>query len=290
MKILIHFHSGTGNAKRVALAFEQNFCNAGHEVFLHNIEDKETVIHWESFDFQMITYPIYGFNTPQFVVKYFKSLCPLVKPLPTYIVMESGEWLKLNNAAYKHLNRFLKRKKMILRGELHYLMPYNMIFRHTDEMAYRMDQTMQSLAKLDAHRMLALETFHLETIPFGTLISTVVRIQYLGAKINGVFYHVDKKKCIDCRLCVNQCPVKNISYDEKKQKLVFGPHCLMCQRCSYQCPKDAIFTGLFNSWKVTPKYNYQKPTHSEENKHPNYCKHSYAKYFSWSEERILKGK
>lgn len=41
-------------------------------------------------------------------------------------------------------NSIMKKKRYEPYGEYHYVMPYNMIFRHTDEMAYRMKATLDA--------------------------------------------------------------------------------------------------------------------------------------------------
>ena len=70
----------------------------------------------------------------------------------------------------------------------------------------------------------------------------------------------------------------------------FGKKCLMCMRCSFNCPKNAIKIGWFNGWKVNGPYNFNKPEKEEIDKHKRYCKNSYKKYFRENEEKIRKNK
>ena len=60
----------------------------------------------------------------------------------------SGEPLRLNHSSDQKLRRILRKKNARVESAWHYVMPYNMIFRHTEEQAFRMDQTMQALVPL----------------------------------------------------------------------------------------------------------------------------------------------
>ena len=90
--------------------------------------------------------------------------------------------------------------------------------------------------------------------------------------------------------CVNDCPAKNISYNEKKQKFHFGYQCLMCQRCIMYCPKQAIKVGMFNAWRVDEPYTFKEQLEFQKERHPRYCRKNYQRYFENSEKRIKEGK
>ena len=89
-------------------------------------------------------------------------------------------------------------------------------------------------------------------------VSYLFRIQRLGGYINSYFYKVDYSKCSRCYKCINICPIENIVLDHKTNKIKFNNKCLMCMRCSFYCPKDAINIGLLNSWKVNGKYDLER--------------------------------
>ena len=39
---------------------------------------------------------------------------------------------------------------------------------------------------------------------------------------------------------------------------VFHSGCLLCTRCSFSCPENAISLGLLEGWKVNGPYNFRK--------------------------------
>jgi glutamate synthase domain-containing protein 2 len=51
----------------------------------------------------------------------------------------------------------------------------------------------------------------------------------------------DEKRCIRCKVCVNQCTYETHSYDEEEDKIVSkDENCVNCQRCVTFCPTHAI--------------------------------------------------
>ncbi len=77
-------------------------------------------------------------------------------------------------------------------------------------------------------------------------------------------------------MCVKNCPVNNIKYENGKFK--FGGNCLGCTRCSFNCPKDAFNFGILNFMKVNGKYDFNAD--SSKAVIGKYCKKSYERYFS----------
>lgn len=67
-----------------------------------------------------------------------------------FFVRTSGEPLALNHAAVLAPRRILQKKGYRVAGDLHYVMPYNIIFRHTDGMAARMWETVVRRLPADA--------------------------------------------------------------------------------------------------------------------------------------------
>lgn len=65
--------------------------------------------------------------------------------------------------------------------------------------------------------------------PYGAILSLLSRFSIFRLKIN-------KKKCLNCRLCERICPMRAI----KKQKIDFS-ECILCGNCQRECPKRAIF-------------------------------------------------
>lgn len=282
--ILICYFSGTGNTKKVVLEYKQNFETLGANVVLYNIEENNFIHDLNNFDYVGIAYPIHAFNAPSNVLDFCKMLKKSnhngKKKL--FIIKTSGEPLALNNISSIKMKKILK-KKFVLTNEYRYCMPYNIIFRHTDSMAFKMWDAAQKVIPIDCKEILNDKNVKLKSFIGGGFIAWIFRIEHWGGRFNGKHYKVNEK-CINCQSCIKNCPTKNIRYENGE--FHFGKNCLMCMRCSFLCPQNAIKIGFFEKWKVNGRYSFKKPLQCEEDRHKNYCKKSYIKYFNRLKSKI----
>ena len=289
MKYLGIYFTGTGNTKILCEKTKEELSKRGHVLETLDVINGE-VKNVEDYDGLFIFYPVYGFNCPKPIIQYVKKIKKCSKAMVCCILKQSGERLFWNNASSLYLTSLLKRRNIKVRFETHYLMPYSFIFRHSDYMAYRMKKTMEGLLPLDLNLFLSGEESHMKRFFLDRLFAFILRIQWWGGRFNGLFYKVKKERCIKCMKCVNDCPAKNISYIEKKDKIHFGYQCLMCQRCIMYCPKQAIKVGMFNAWRVDEPYTFKEQLEFQKERHPRYCRKNYQRYFENSEKRIKEGK
>lgn len=155
MKVVICYFSGTGNTAKIVNAYIDNFAERGASVDTYTMEDlllnglnEEFLNKLNDADLLGIAYPVHAFNAPSIVLKFAKSL-PHVEKKRIFIVSTSGEPLKLNNISSLKLQSLLKRRNYCVTNEYRYVMPYNIIFRHNDSMAYRMWELAENLIPLD---------------------------------------------------------------------------------------------------------------------------------------------
>ena len=276
MKILILYFSGTGHTKRVAVKWREELLKLEHEVSLHSIEDiKPNDLNLDNFDLLGIGFPIHAFNTPQIVMDYFKDIRS-TKSLEAFNFMVSGEYLRLNHSAGNRLKRLLKKKNIKITNEYHYLMPYNIIFRHTEDIAYKMDSYMRQMVAIDAANLLN-ERHQLKKCHLMGWATFMLRIEHPFTHTNGKHFKIDSTKCIKCMKCINTCPTANIKYQDGK--FGFANKCILCMRCSFNCPTDAFKIGMLNNWRVNKPYQFKANQIEEVDKHPNFCKKSYQRYY-----------
>lgn len=285
MKTLICYFSGTGNTKKVSEEFARRLGELGVETSLCNIEKQSgRQFDTDGIDAIGIAYPIWAFNAPKIVLDFAKALKKRETPMRAFVIKTSGEPVRLSDASSCKLRKILKSRGYTITNEYHYVMPYNIIFRHTDGMAYKMWQTALKTIPIDCREFAGGKEALLKPVLFGGLVTAALRIQQWGGRFNGKRYKVDEKKCIRCNLCVDNCPTKNISV--KDGKFVFGKNCLMCMRCAFECPKAAIKIGLFEKWKVNGRYTFAPPVLPEKpNGHENYCRKAYERYFARCEQK-----
>ena len=288
MKVGIFYFSGTGNTELTVKKWQAEVQKLNIECDLIKIEEHPTgEIDVSSYDKIGIGYPIHAFNAPRNVITFVKRIKRSEKAKTCFVTMVSGEYMNLNHSSDIKIKRMLKRRNIFIDSEYHYIMPYNMIFRHTEKRAYQMYKTMNALVELDAKDYLVDNKSHIlaKLHCVGWLI-WLFRIEQPFAPVNGKTFKINKKKCVKCMMCVKNCPTHNIEYVDGKFK--FHNHCLCCTRCSFNCPTNAFSIGLLTSWKVNGKYKFKEPEVEEVDKHPKYCKKSYIRYYKEAEERLSK--
>lgn len=283
---IIYVFSGTGNTKKACDIYKSEFEKNGVETTLYTVKKGfENLPDPNNFDYVGFAYPIHGFNAPYIMLDLAKALPKANGTKQYFVVKTSGEPLKINNVSSIKFNDIMKKKGYVLMSEYHYVMPYNMIFRHTDEMAARMKNTLEQLAPVEAREVICGIEHKLSKVPFGRFVAWVVRIEQPAMKVNGRFFKVDGNRCIKCGACAKNCPVGNIKMDGNG-KFSFGGDCVMCTRCSFNCPTNAFDIGMLNGWKVNGRYSYKLPEKPEEDKHAWYCKKAYKRYFEEAQKKI----
>ncbi len=285
MKIAIFYFSGTGNTKKVADKYKEFFDGQGNDCALFELPLKEPT-DLSDYDLVGFGYPIHSFNAPQIVLKFAKSLPKKSRKEAkqrAFIFKTSGEPVKMSRVSSLKLIKILKKRGLEVKNEYQYVMPYNMIFRHTDHTAYVMWETAKKLVPIDCADILNGVERHEKKMFMGGFLAWILRCEHWGAHVIGVGYKATKE-CVGCGMCAKNCPAGNIVMKNGKPK--FGGKCYICARCSFHCPKDCIKIGLLNGWRVHGAYSFEDGDPNEKNGHEKYCKKAYERYFKEAEERI----
>lgn len=267
MKGIIYVFSGTGNTLKVAKKYQEQFNANNIETEIFSVTtDLSNVPNPNNYDYVGFGYPIHAFNAPELYVNFAKSLPNIEKEKISYIFKSSGESLKVNDCSSQKLLSVLRKKGFAPSTERHYIMPYNMIFRHRDQMAKHMWIYAQALVKANTKEILAGKKEKLRLPLIKRLHAPMFRVEWKFSKSNGKRFKVDYDKCSLCQKCVNVCPTKNISFEDGK--IVFGKDCALCVACSFGCPKNAISIGILEKWKVNGDYKVNKLQNDENLKFP----------------------
>ncbi len=65
--------------------------------------------------------------------------------------------------------------------------------------------------------------------------------EHVGARFFGLLIRTSTD-CTKCKICVNNCPRKNIKLVNSNLK--FGFKCIWCLKCIYNCPTKALSPGI----------------------------------------------
>lgn len=281
MKLIAAVFSGTGNTKKVVETLSEHLKEKGVETEIYGIRKDVEIPSVEEYDGLVIGYPVHGFNAPTPVLEYVKGL-PEGAGKRVWFVKTSGEPLKLNDASSAQCLKHLERLGYEVKGELHIVMPYNIIFRHSDAMAARMWQAAQPKIEAEAERIARGTGTPLPLSALKRGWSGFVRIEHTAMPYIGRGFHADEK-CIGCGKCARVCPLANV--EMKEGKPAFGKHCVGCMGCAFSCPKEAIHTGILNSWRVNGSYRYDAMPASDKEV-CKYCHKSYLNYFHDAESMV----
>lgn len=259
MKVVLYVFSGTGNTLKIASLIKK-YMNA--DVTVYRVSDKSpSPPSPEEFDLVGIGYPIHAFYAPEPIIKFVKSL-PEVAYRRAFIFKSSGEGLHLNDASSQKLIENMSKKGYDVTLERHIVMPYNMIYRHSDEMAKQMWIYAKAFVKLICGELESFKREKVKISPVRTFPAALVGwIETRFAHLHGPMFKVDTNKCIQCGKCVKTCPENNIVIENDKLK--FGHDCVLCMGCSFGCPVDAIHVGVFKFWKVNGSYRLEELAHDD---------------------------
>lgn len=262
MKCLLIYYTGTFNTRYVSQRLKEKMEAAGYEVDLYEINPLNTEqLDFSGYDLVGLGYPIYGYNAPWPFLKFIRHQ-KFPKGLRAFIYKNSGETEKVNDASSLFVWRKLKRSHVIIENEYHFMMPYNIHFPFDERLVKEILMMDEKLYDILVHEV----THHIPNIKryklWHKIVTRVVSIQFIGGDVNSFLYSVDEDKCSHCDLCIKRCPTQNI-FRDKDGKVRFHHHCLMCMRCSFYCPNDAINIGFLQSWgwkvnKGCKGYDFEK--------------------------------
>lgn len=279
MNVLFCVFSGTGNTRKVCRRFAEELRGLGHETHFHEIKNGAPMPEINGFDCLIVAYPVHAFNAPRPVTRFLKKVPK--GTLPFYLLRTEGEPSKLNDAAGISPKRILKKKGYAAAGEFSYVMPYNILFRHSDGMAVRMWQAAERRISRDVFRVDALggETKRVNLVRRAAAFA--LRIEHPAMPVLGKTFLTDGKKCVGCGKCAASCPSGNIRMKNGRPK--FGMHCTGCMGCAFLCPADAVRISLLDPWRVNGGYPDEGVPATDE-EICRYLHKMYLNYFHESEE------
>jgi len=260
MRCLLLYYTGTFNTRYVTKKLQERLESKGWEVETYEIDPTNNErLDLSVYDIVGLGYPIYGYCAPYAFLRFVRHQ-RFPRGQRVFIYKNSGETEHANDASSKYLLRHLRWFGVKVRNEYHFIMPYNIHFRFDEylvrEMLIMDDKLMDILVYELENGIPNKKPYKL----WPRLVSSVVsRPQYIGGDVNSFLYKVDKDKCINCNLCIKRCPTHNI-FRDAKDTIRFHHNCLMCMRCSFFCPENAIHIGFLDDWgwKVNGGYDFRK--------------------------------
>lgn len=243
-RAMIVYFSGTGGTVRVAGQFESALRNRGIDVFIqpldYNSDFKESFekVSGSEIDILLLIYAVHAFDAPEPVYEWIEQAKRGNSILTAVISVSAGGEVWPNTACRFSCINTLKRRGFNVIYEKMFVMPSNWMYATEKNLAVRLLKVLPLKAEHAVGEILSGQKQVTAVPEFSArAVSFVCRLEKPFARL----YAKDLKvsgDCSGCGWCAESCPRKNIRL--KDGKPVFGWECVMCLRCVYGCPENAL--------------------------------------------------
>ncbi|MDX8340330.1 EFR1 family ferrodoxin [Draconibacterium sp. IB214405] len=258
-KAMIATFSQSGSTNKIADQIEKGITSGEWDIDRINIgQNSNTDV--SGYDLVGIGSPTYFFNPP-FIVQDFVNELKGLKNKPTFVFVLHGTYV---GDCGNWIRRTLKMKEAKDYGYFtSYGVDYWMGYIKRGTMFSPDSPTKKELHSAEEFGKSVINSFSEQQqnkiAPFDPPTPFVYRIERLLVARSSVksFYYKTftvNSDCNNCGICVEKCPVNNITQQEDGT-LKWDSNCQLCATCEMNCPKDAIRSSL--DWKtMDPFMNY----------------------------------
>lgn len=240
-KISLYFFSGTGNTLWVSKIFAGEMRKYGAETKIFPLPcpppddiGEDTVL--------AVAFPVYSQTAPPFVCDWLRNLPETRKGTPVIMITTLAGMSGLVKGPFHYL---LKRKGYKPLAVREFIMPPNFIHQNSneDKNSKIMEKAKPAIAKFakDVAEGNAKWPWRPSFLIFFQFLTEKI-FRHCGSGWLGRGFKADKGKCTRCGLCMQLCPVDNITPGNEDFP-VWGNKCQQCLRCINYCPTDAIDNG-----------------------------------------------
>lgn len=232
------YFSGTGNSRYAAECFCRDYVK---DSMVLSIEDPAAVSEIKSSDLLVFAYPVQFSTVPKILRDFIINNSELWKDKKVFIIATMGLFSGDGSGS---LGRLLHSYGAEVIGGLHLKMPDSI----GDEKALKRPlEKNRELVRLseskikESVRLLkegkpsqeGLGPFYRMAGFFGQRLYFGHKTKHYSSKLK-----INSDKCVGCGLCVQLCPMNNITV--ANGKAVPSDQCTMCYRCINKCPKQAV--------------------------------------------------
>ena len=261
-KILIFYHSATGNTSWIARKLANSLKEYGVEVDTCNIVHRPAAIDFSGYDVIGFGCPVMGFR-PSFAITKFIDSLPQQQNIPAFIFTTyTGIHA---NAPWVLANRLQRQGFVVVAHENFYSEESWPILRSIGFISNRGKPNEQSLPYI-RHFARRLSPVIKELSTNTTLQSSQLPYSkfnpfyYLGLmvtpdKLRGIMGKkvAEKEKCTQCGFCKTYCAVEAITLNPYP---TFHENCTGCWGCFNICPEGAIKTIVGTKGRYRTKVDY----------------------------------
>lgn len=237
------YFTGTGGTKRILDALSQKLMEEEFEIAEFPLDHQvhsSFVMHEHainSLDFLFVLFPVHSFDAPKPIYEWIDGLPEGQKKKTIVLSVSGGGDVGPNKLSRSRCIQKLEEKGYQVTYERMLVMPSNFAVTASDDMnmwllkrlSAKVDQVVSEILANKERRMGGRNKERRGKSIFQRLEPPVDRF--------GLSLAVSQA-CNSCGWCARHCPRLNISMDDGKP--VFSDQCIMCMRCVYGCPQNAI--------------------------------------------------
>lgn len=241
--VLLHYFSGTGNARRLTEVAAKRFEEAGFKVKVKNIEEKGLAEEHNDYPWHGFIFPVHAFGIPRIMTRFMGAL-PLETGKEAFIIVSIGnEEYRLPPSEGKCLGQgknILERRGYKVVGLDAMSMPNNWIAAlsaPTPERAALIIEAGEKAVREFTEKIINGESYMKKSHLLSKLLGLINPFFLYGQNYLGSLFRLDDR-CNSCEICAKTCPVENI--EMVKGRPEWGKACEQCFRCINLCPKESI--------------------------------------------------
>ncbi|MGI6106238.1 MAG: EFR1 family ferrodoxin [Raoultibacter sp.] len=242
-KVRVVFFSGTGCTALCVKALSASLAARGCSVICDELRVGGCKGNAFDEDLLVIMYPVHAFDAPTPVYEFLAQM-PEGKGKNIAVIATSGAGEMFPNRASRfEVCRQLEAKRYRIVFEDMIPMPSNWIVPTPEDAAVALLQRLPATCKNIATDLLAGNEKRLHA-PLGDRIFSKIAILEKG-KMGQIRFGekiTPTEACTLCGWCSRNCPRNNI--EQTQEGLRFGSSCVLCLRCIYGCPHQALKPGF----------------------------------------------
>lgn len=251
---MILYFSGTGNSRYVAEALAEMTGDAMVNIGEYLRAGKFPVLYSE--EPWVFVCPVYAWRMPR-IVENWIAKSKFTGDRNAYFILTCGNSI---GDAGKYLVPLCREKRLILEGVQEVVMPENYIAMFKAPEPIQAEKIRKAaypkIRRLAMCIRANLRFPNREVSALDRMKSAIVTNPFYSLFITSKGFSVSDR-CISCRKCEEQCPVRGI--EMRGGKPVWTGSCVHCMACICSCPAEAIEFGLLSKGKV----RYQCPHYSK---------------------------
>jgi len=246
--ITIFFFSGTGGVRKIAKELEKQFKEHAFRTYLYEIDDtyfksdaNEIDENIKKSSYIFVLFPIYAFDAPQPIFQWIEKTRATNKNVIVISVSGGGELWPNIGTRFNCITALEKKGFQVIYEKM-MVMPSNCFIATNDHLAMWLIKIIPEKVSKIIKAVLSGKIRRTKMKRKAIFQSWLSRKEKKGAHRFGKMLMIGDN-CAQCGWCVENCPVKSIEMDSGKP--YFLDQCIICLRCIYGCPNNAIKVKFF---------------------------------------------